>query len=47
VQKKKIWESVQPELRTSAEGVACWKEVQMLTSAGAVTVTRLLNGHIS
>lgn len=47
VQKKKIWETVQPELRTTAEGVAAWKDLAMHTSAGAVTVKKLLNGRIS
>jgi hypothetical protein len=47
VQKKKLWEAVQPELRTTAEGVASYKDLPMLTSAGAVTVKRILNGRIS
>jgi len=47
VQKKKIWEAVQPELRTTAEGVASYKDLPMLTSAGPVKVQRILNGHIS
>jgi hypothetical protein len=47
VQKKKIWEAVQPDLRTNAAGAAAWKEVAMLTSAGPVTVKRILNGNIS
>lgn len=47
VQKKKIWEAVQPELRTTADGVAAWKELPMNTSAGPVTVKRLTNGRIS
>jgi hypothetical protein len=47
VQKKKIWEAVQPDLRTSAEGVAGWKGLPMGTSAGPVTVQRLRNGSIA
>jgi aminoacyl tRNA synthase complex-interacting multifunctional protein 1 len=47
VQKKKIWEAVQPDLRTSAAGAASWKDLPMLTSAGPVSVKRILNGHIS
>ena len=47
VQKKKIWEAVQPDLRTSAAGAASWKDVPMLTSAGPVGVTRILNGNIA
>lgn len=46
VQKKKLWEAVQPDLRTTAEGAAEWKGLPMLTSAGAVKAT-LLNGRIS
>ena len=47
VQKKKIWEAVQPDLRTSAAGAASWKDLPMLTSAGPVGVKRILNGSIS
>lgn len=47
MQKKKIWEAVQPDLRTSAAGAASWKELAMTTSAGPVTVKRILNGNIS
>ena len=47
VQKKKIWEAVQPDLRTTAAGAAAWKELPMLTSAGPVSVKRILNGRIS
>ena len=47
VQKKKIWEGVQPELLTTATGAAAYKELPMLTSAGPVTVATLFNGHIS
>ena len=47
VQKKKIWEAVQPDLRTSAAGAASWKDLPMLTSAGPVGVTRILNGNIA
>ena len=47
VQKKKIWEAVQPELRTGGDGAAAWKELPMRTAAGPVTVKRILNGNIS
>ena len=47
VQKKKIWEAVQPELVTTATGAAAYKDLPMLTSAGPVTVSRLFNGRIS
>ncbi len=47
VQKKKIWEAVQPDLRTSAERVAGWRGAPMLTSAGPVTAATLADGNIS
>ena len=47
MQKKKIWEAVQPELRTTGDGAAAWKELPMRTAAGPVTVKRILNGNIS
>jgi hypothetical protein len=46
VQKKKLWEAVQPDLRTLA-GAAAYKDLPMTTSAGAVTAQRILNGSIS
>lgn len=49
MQKKKIWESVQPDLRTDGAGVAFYKDLQMMTSAGPVTVKRkeVMSGNIS
>jgi hypothetical protein len=47
VQKKKIWEAVQPDLKTTGSGVAVYRDLPMLTSAGTVTVARLLNGSIA
>jgi hypothetical protein len=46
VQKKKLWEAVQPDLHTVA-GAAGYKDLPMTTSAGAVTAQRILNGSIS
>jgi len=34
--KKKIFETVQPDLLTNAEGLACYKGVPLMTSAGPV-----------
>lgn len=36
VQKKKLWEAVQPHLKTDAEGTASFKGVAMMSSAGPV-----------
>ena len=47
VQKKKIWEEVQPGLNTTGDGIARWKDLEMKTAAGAVKVTRIFNGNIS
>uniref|UniRef100_A0A7S0X374 tRNA-binding domain-containing protein n=1 Tax=Chlamydomonas leiostraca TaxID=1034604 RepID=A0A7S0X374_9CHLO len=47
VQKKKIWETVQPDLKTDGSLVAGWKGRAMHTSAGPVTVTSLANSSIA
>lgn len=47
VQKKKLWEAVQPELKTSDELVATFKGIPMMTSAGAVTTKSLKGARIS
>ncbi|KAL1196596.1 putative methionine--tRNA ligase [Cardamine amara subsp. amara] len=47
VQKKKIWESVQPLLKTDASGVSMLKEYLMRTSSGLVTSKSLKNANIS
>jgi len=46
VQKKKLWEAVQPDLRTAAS-VAGYKGAPMMTSAGAVRAASLLDASIS
>ena len=35
--KKKIFEKVAESLKTNADGVACWKDIPMMTSKGAIT----------
>lgn len=47
VQKKKIWELVQPHLKTDASLVAMLGEHLMQTSAGAVMSRSLKNANIS
>jgi len=53
LQKKKVWEALQPGLCTSGGGAVGWRPaagaeaLPMLTSAGPVTVTRILNGSVS
>lgn len=48
VQKKKLWEKVQPELKTTDDLVATFKgEHPMMTSAGPVTTKSLKGANIS
>ncbi|KAJ1703997.1 hypothetical protein LUZ63_003776 [Rhynchospora breviuscula] len=47
VQKKKIWESVQPHLKTTEACVAVLGSLPMRTSAGEVTCQSLKNARIS
>lgn len=47
VQKKKIWEFVQPHLKTTDEGVAVLGHRPMRTSAGVITCRSLKNASIS
>lgn len=44
--KKKIWESVQVDLQTNAELVACYKGVAFTTSAGVCKVSSITDGSI-
>lgn len=46
VQKKKLWEAVQPELNTSTDCVVQYKDKAMLTSAGPVTVASLTGATV-
>jgi len=47
VQKKKLWEGVQPELKTDDARMASFKGITMLTSAGPVTAPSLAKANIS
>ncbi|KXZ55116.1 hypothetical protein GPECTOR_3g269 [Gonium pectorale] len=47
VQKKKMWEAVQPLLKTDGEAVARFKDAPMLTSAGPVRAASLTNATIA
>eukprot|EP00741_Cyanophora_paradoxa_P018515 tig00021070_g17874.t1 len=44
--KKKVWEAIQPDMRTTADGVAAYKGIPFTTSAGPVTVQNLKNCSI-
>lgn len=47
VQKKKVWESVQPHLNTSDEGIARFRDRQMRVSTGVIRSKSLKGGNIS
>lgn len=47
VQKKKLWEAVQPELKTTDDLTATYKGIPMMTSAGPVTAPSLKGARIS
>ena len=47
IQKKKVWEKLQPDLRTNEEGGAAWKDLPMVSSAGQVGCDTLKNSNIS
>lgn len=47
VQKKKLWEAVQPDLKTSADKMAGFKGATMMTSAGPITAQTLAAANIS
>lgn len=44
--KKKVWETVQADLNTNAELVACYKDIPFTTSAGICTVSSIQSGSI-
>ena len=37
--KKKGWETIQPELNTNADGVCCYKELPFTLASGVCTAT--------
>lgn len=47
MKKLKAWEGVAPDLHTDESGVACWKELQLCTSAGVCSVATLASSPIS
>lgn len=47
MQKKKLWEAVQPLLKTDGAKVATFKGRAMTTSAGPVTAATLTNASIA
>jgi hypothetical protein len=47
VQKKKLWEAVQPDLKTAADRTASYKGAVMMTTAGPVTAKSLAAANIS
>merc|ERR1712178_249997 len=46
VQKKKVWEELQPNLNTSNKCVVCYNNLDMLTSVGTVTVESLSGASV-
>lgn len=44
--KKKVWETVQLDLHTDKELVACYKDVPFSTSAGVCKVSSICGGTI-
>jgi len=44
--KHKVWETVQPELKTNSENVVCYKGIPLKTSVGVCTVSTIANGSI-
>lgn len=47
MQKKKLWEAVQPDLKTTDDLTATYKGIPMMTSAGAVSTASLKGANIS
>jgi aminoacyl tRNA synthase complex-interacting multifunctional protein 1 len=47
VQKKKVWEEVQPELKTDSARTAVYAGVPMMTTSGPVTAPTLTGANIS
>ncbi len=47
IDKKKMWEALQPHLKTDASRVATFKGLAMMTGSGPVTADSLASGSIS
>eukprot|EP00187_Rhodella_violacea_P003326 CAMPEP_0174894766 /NCGR_PEP_ID=MMETSP0167-20121228/9320_1 /TAXON_ID=38298 /ORGANISM="Rhodella maculata, Strain CCMP736" /LENGTH=391 /DNA_ID=CAMNT_0016133927 /DNA_START=1 /DNA_END=1176 /DNA_ORIENTATION=+ len=45
--KKKVWEKIQPDFSTSADGVATWKDSPMKTDKGVCTAPTVRGGTLS
>ncbi|CAB4269529.1 unnamed protein product [Prunus armeniaca] len=44
--KKKVWESLQVDLHTNTDLVACYRDIPLTTSAGVCTVSSICRGSI-
>lgn len=44
--KKKVWETLQVDLHTNTDLVACYKDIPLTTSAGVCTVSTIREGSI-
>ena len=47
VDKKKLWDGIQPDLKTTDDRVATYKGIPMMTSAGPVVAPTLPQASIS
>lgn len=44
--KKKVWETLQLDLHSNTELIACYKDIPLTTSAGVCTVSSIRGGSI-
>jgi methionyl-tRNA synthetase len=44
--KKKVWETLQVDLQTNSDLVACYKDIPLTTSAGVCKIATINNGSI-
>ena len=44
--KKKVWETLQVDLHSNSELIACYKDIPLTTSAGVCTVSSIRGGSI-
>nr|XP_017222897.1 PREDICTED: methionine--tRNA ligase, cytoplasmic-like [Daucus carota subsp. sativus] len=44
--KKKVWETIQPDLHTNKELIACYKDLPFTTSVGVCKVSSISDGSI-